>query len=250
MPRVGAVEQLVHGLEGVLERRDRLVVHDEVRLLAQSVGATAHLAGKAVHGLDGLDAAGRHHQRLGGRRDHGAELARVGLLGVHAVGVGARHDEVDVGQRVAEAGRLADVLKPGEAAFAGLQVVQVHDVRTVAVVGAEAAKVHRRLAGAVVDDEARRHRLPRLLDQRGGDVHQAVGVLGAAAVEHHRLALLVEDDHADVCEDAQRGVVDALLLLLGPGNSPGQRRSACSRLSSCLLTRGARGRAEKLSGMR
>ena len=98
--------------------------------------AAADLAGHPPHGLDGLDAAGRHHQRLGGGGDHGAELPRVRLAGVHAVGVGARHDEVDLGQRVAEAGRLGDVLEPAEAALAGLEVVQVHDVGAVAEVGA------------------------------------------------------------------------------------------------------------------
>ena len=150
---------------------------------------------------------------LAGGGDHGAELARVRLAGVHAVGVGARHDEVDVGQRVAEAGRLGDVFEPAEAALAGLEVVQVHDVGAVAEVGAQAAEVHRRLAGAVVDDEAPGHRLARLLDEGGGDVDEAVRVLGAAAVEHDLLALLVEHDHADVGEDAEGRLVDALLLL-------------------------------------
>ena len=182
-------------------------------LSAQRLGPAADGAGHLPHGLDGLDAAGGHHQRLAGGGDHGAELPGVRLAGVHAVGVGARHDEVDVGQRVAEAGRLGDVLEPAEAAFAGLQVVQVHDVGAVAEVGAQAAEVHRRLAGAVVDDEAPGHRLARLLDEGGGDVDQAVRVLGAAAVEHDLLALLVEHDHADVGKDAEGRLVDALLLL-------------------------------------
>jgi hypothetical protein len=112
----------------MLERRDGLVVHHEIRLGAERVGAAAHLAGEAIHGVHGLDAAGRHHQRLGGGRDHGAELPRVRLLRVHAVGIRTRHDEVDVGQRVAETGRLADVLKLGEAARAGLEIVNMHDV--------------------------------------------------------------------------------------------------------------------------
>ena len=106
-----------------------------------------------------------------------------------------------------------DVLEPAEAAFAGLEIVQVHDVGAVAEVGAQAAEVHRRLAGAVVDDEAPGHRLARLLDEGGGDVDEAVRVLGAAAVEHDLLALLVEHDHADVGKDAEGRLVDALLLL-------------------------------------
>ena len=127
----------------------------------------------------------------------------------------ARHDEVDLGQRVAEAGRLGHVLHLAEAALPGLQVDQVHDVGAVAVVGAVAAEVHGRLAGAVVDQEARRRRLARLLDEGGRHVDQAVGVLRAAAVEHDLLALLVEHDHADVGEDAEGRVVDAPLLLVG-----------------------------------
>ena len=212
---VGAEEQLVDRLEGVLERADRLVVHDEVRLVAQRLLAAADLAGHPPHGLDGLDAAGRHDQRLGGGRDHGAELLRVGLAGVHAVRPRARHDEVDLGQRVAEAGRLGHVLHLAEAALPGLQVDQVHDVGAVAEVGAVAAEVHGRLAGAVVDQEARRRRLARLLDEGGRHVDHAVRVLRAAAVEHDLLALLVEHDHADVGEDAEGRVVDAPLLLVG-----------------------------------
>ncbi len=42
---------------------------------------------------------------------------------------------------------------------------------------------------------------------------EAVRVPGAAAVEHDLLALLVEHDHADVGEDAEGRLVDALLLL-------------------------------------
>ena len=109
----------------------------------------------------------------------------------------------------------ADVFEPAEAALARLQVVQVHDVGAVAEVRAAAAEVHGRLAGAVVDHEARRHGFARPLDEGGRDVDEAVVVPGAAAVEHDLLALVVEHDHADVGEDAEGRLVDALLLLLG-----------------------------------
>ncbi len=107
---------------------------------------------------------------LVGGGDHGAELPGVRLAGVHAVGVGARHDEVDVGQRVAEAGRLGHVLEPAEAAFAGLEVVQVHDVGAVAEVGAAGRRGpsparrrgrRRRSSGAPTRAPARRGRRGR-----------------------------------------------------------------------------------------
>lgn len=107
-----------------------------------------------------------------------------------------------------------------EAALAGLEVVQVHDVGSVAEVGAPPAEVHRRLAGAVVDHEARRRRLAGLLDERSRHMHEAVPVLRAAALEQHLLSLLVQDDHADVGEDPERRVVDAPLLLVGEEAHP------------------------------
>jgi hypothetical protein len=51
-------------------------------------------------------------------------------------------------------------------------------------------------------------------------VDEAVGVLRAAAVEHDGLTLLVQDDHADVGEDAEGGMADALLLRLGQEAHP------------------------------
>ena len=176
-------------------------------------------------------------QRLGGGLDHGAELPGIGLLRLHAVGVGARHDEVDVGQRVAEARRHGDVGQRGQAALAGLQVEQVHEVGAVAVVGVAAAHLHGRLAGAVVDREARRRRLARPAHELGRHVHEAGVVARAAAGQHDGLAFFVEHLHADVGQNAQGGVVDLLLLRARSESSCGRRRSACSRLSWCLLTR-------------
>ena len=212
----------------MLERADRLVVHDEVGLGAQLLGAAAHLAGHAPHGLDRLDAAGRHHEGLGRRLDHGAELTGIGLARLHAVGVGARHDEVDVGQRVAQPGRHRDVGQRRQAALSGLEVEEVHEVGAVAEIRVAAAHLHGRLAGAVVDREAGRRRLAGPGHERGRHVHETGVVARAAAGQHDRLALLVKNDHADLGQDAESGVVDLLLLLVAQkGDAAGAGLLGC-----------------------
>ena len=214
-PLVGAEEQLLEAVAGVLQWAARLSVHDEVGLLDERLGAAAHLAGDLPHDREVGHALGRDDARLGGAGHHGGEFADVGLVRVvDVVGVGARHDEVDAVERVAQVGRARHVVETGQAALAGLEVVDVHEVGTGAEVAAPAAEAHGRLAVAVEDRHDGRGRRAGALDERTRQAHEIVAYnLGAGAAQQlERLALV--HAHADRGDDLEGCLVDRALVVV------------------------------------
>lgn len=129
-------------------------------------------------------------------------------MGFRVGGVGGAHDEVDVRQRVAEAGGAGHVVQSAGPVFAGLEVAREQEVRPGAEVAVVPAELHGRLAGAVVDVDHRRHGAARLLDEVTRHEYALVPGQGAARVQQHRGRFLVIHPHPDLGEDVEHGHID------------------------------------------
>ncbi len=191
MPLSAQKEHLVEHLGGVLQRADGLAVLDEVRLLAELLLAAAEGAGDLPHDLEVVEARGGHDHGLGRVADHGAEALEVGRVRLDVVRVRRRHDEVDVGEAVAQMRHARRVGEHAQTALAGLEVVDAHQVRAGPEVRVGAAELHRELAGAVVHVD-----------------HLGDGVAGGGDGVARDL-----DDVA--CLDGRAGAVDQHLARLG-----------------------------------
>jgi len=114
------------------------------------------------------------------------------------VRVRARHDEVDVVERVAQPRASGDVGQRCLAPLAALEVVEVHQVRAGAEDRLVAAQGEGRLSAAVVEDEGRRRRFAGARDQARQQVHPSVPVQTATGGEQQLAALVVAHAHADI----------------------------------------------------
>ncbi len=157
--QLGAADDLGERVGVVHQRRRRHGVDAEALLLAAD---RRHLLHAREHGA----VARRDEQRLARAPQHGDDLDEVvdrlrGVLGqAHA------HDEVDVGQHLAERGHALDVGAADPAALAGLRVAHVEHVRAGAVVDlAVAQREWLGLAAARLEQPLPRRTRQRILDQ-------------------------------------------------------------------------------------
>ena len=133
---------------------------------------------------------------------------------VEVVGVGARHDEVDGGQGVAQTGGEAYVGEGREPTHAALEIVEVHEVRAGAEVAAAAAQTQGLGAVAPVDGHGGRRGRARALDQAGGQAHEVLTFdLGAGGAQQ-RQGLALVHPHADGRADLEGGVIDGPLVVV------------------------------------
>ena len=100
---VGAEQQLVQGLDRMARSARRLAVEREVRLGGELVVPAADRRGDVGHHGEVAGVLGDDDQRLGGVRHHRAEALEQRDVRVALARVRVGHDEVDVGERVAEA---------------------------------------------------------------------------------------------------------------------------------------------------
>jgi len=208
----------------VAERAHRLEVHGEVRLGGQLVRPAAQRLGDVRHHGQVAGVLGGHDHGLGRVGDHRLEALEVRALRLDVVGMCARHDEVDVGQRVAEPRGAGDVGESAGTMLAGLDVVGAHEVRAGPEVAVGPAERHGRLAGAVEDLDHRRRRDARLLHELARDPDE-VGLGDLAARGPQQLERLgVQHAHADRADDLERGLVDGRLVGVGEvGHAAGAR---------------------------
>ena len=208
-----AADDLGERVGVVHERRRRHGVDAEALLLAAE---RRHL----LHAPEHRAVARCHQQRLARAPQHGDDLHQVvdplrGVLGqAHA------HDEVDVGQLLAERGHALDVVAADPAALAALRVPHVEHVGAGAVVdlavtqderlGVAAARLEQPLARRArhcVVDEARRDADPAAVDRRAGGTEQL----------QRRLVAHV---HAGVGEQFERCFVHAPAFCVFPDAEP------------------------------
>ena len=159
---VGAEEQLVDAVGGVVERAARLVVDDEVRLGAKLLGVAAKLAGGRPHALQVGLALGRHHQGLGRARGPWRGTPR-GRRGATRTSCGYALDMTKSMSSSASHSRAARPTSASEVVRRSPDLRSYRCMRSEPVpnTAAKPPTVKAGCAGAVVEDEARRRRLAR-----------------------------------------------------------------------------------------
>ena len=180
--------------------------------LSFSPQSCRHLLHAREHGA----VARRHEQRLARAPHHGDDLDQVVDLLRCVLGQAHAHDEVDVGQHLAERRHALDVGAADPAALAALRVPHVEHVRAGAVVDLAVTQDERRgVAAARLEQPLARRARERVLHEARRDAHAAAVHRRAGGPEELQ-PRLVAHVHAGVGQQLQRGLVQAPALGLAP----------------------------------
>ena len=207
--QLGAADDLGQRVGVVHERRRRHGVDAEALLLAAE---RRHLLHAREHGA----VARGDEQRLARAAQHRDDLHQVVDLPRSVLGQTHAHDEVDVGQLLAERRHALDVGAADPATLAALRVAHVQHVRAGAVVDLSVTEDERRgVAAARLERPLARRARERVLDEARRDADAATVHRSAGGPEELQ-PRLVAHVHARVGQQLQRGLVQAPALGLAP----------------------------------
>ena len=213
-PFPGHEEQLLQCFGVVAQRGGHVDVERADRVAAQRLLAARHRLGHLDHINRAGELGGDEQDRLGAVHQHGAHLVAVGGLGLDVGGDAERHEEIDVRQRIADAGRVGYILQRPAASLARTHVNHVGAVGAGAVEYIVALQRHHAAAIAVADHRALRRDAQRPLHQARRDADAvALFDLEALLLQQRQRLRLVQAD-AGAVQDLQAGVMQPLGLVV------------------------------------
>jgi hypothetical protein len=207
--------QLVDTLEGVLERADGLGILHPVGLFAQLGFTAPDNFGNFPHDRQIVAAVRRIDDGFDGVGRHGGKACHIGPLRIDIMRMGKRHDEIDIGQGIANPCRPDDMFQTGLRPFQGLAVHMIHQVGAGAEIGPPPPQIHHMFAVPVEHGNVGRCALDRLFHQGGGNGDQPVRILAASRIREQLDGPVVLQGHAGVFQHLKGRVMDFLLIGCG-----------------------------------
>ncbi|TXT53516.1 MAG: hypothetical protein BAJATHORv1_180003 [Candidatus Thorarchaeota archaeon] len=213
---LGSEDQLVDGLSGADQGRERLAVVDVVRTALEGLLTAGLGDGDLVDAGRVELIVGPGHNGLAGVGEHAGELVEGAQVVVDVAHGAQRLAEVDVGQRVDRLGDQRDVALGILAAFHALHIDEVGARGARAEVAAPRADVDVVLGIPIPgeDREATGRLLQRVPDHMGGETHP-VPLHPRSRVLKNLPGLFVLDLEAGILQQMQYAPEHLLQLILG-----------------------------------